>query len=151
MDIGSRNGYPAGTLSNFSPHPFELDGVKCASMEGFLQAVKHRDIPTQEYVCSLVGFAAKKKGSKKNWQRDQKLHWQGIEYNRSGPEYQELLDRAYNALSNNIKFKKALRASGNATLTHSIGRRKKTETVLTVNEFCGRLMRLRDELEWETL
>ena len=28
MDIGSKNGYPASALSNFAPHPFELDGVK---------------------------------------------------------------------------------------------------------------------------
>jgi predicted NAD-dependent protein-ADP-ribosyltransferase YbiA (DUF1768 family) len=36
MDIGSSNGFPAGTLSNFSPHPFVIDGVECNSMEGFL-------------------------------------------------------------------------------------------------------------------
>ena len=40
MDIGSKSGYPAGALSNFSPHPFEIDGVKCNSMEGFLQGLK---------------------------------------------------------------------------------------------------------------
>lgn len=34
MDIGSKNGYPASALSNFAPHLFELDGVKCNSMEG---------------------------------------------------------------------------------------------------------------------
>jgi predicted NAD-dependent protein-ADP-ribosyltransferase YbiA (DUF1768 family) len=37
MDIGSRHGYPANALSNFAPHPFNMDGVACASMEGFLQ------------------------------------------------------------------------------------------------------------------
>ena len=40
MDIGSKSGYPAGALSNFSPHPFILDGVQCNSMEGFLQGLK---------------------------------------------------------------------------------------------------------------
>jgi len=36
MDIGSGNVYPLNSLSNFAPHPFEIDGVKCNSMEGFL-------------------------------------------------------------------------------------------------------------------
>ena len=40
MDIGSQNGYPSGALSNFAPHPFEIDGIKCNSMEGFLQSLK---------------------------------------------------------------------------------------------------------------
>ncbi len=38
MDIASKSGYPASALSNFAPHPFELDGVKIASMEGFLHS-----------------------------------------------------------------------------------------------------------------
>ena len=143
MDIGSRSGYPAGALSNFSPYAFTIDKVECASMEGFLQALKHKDTPSQIHVCSLVGFKAKKKGSKKNWKRDQKLYWQDVEYDRSGDEYQELLDRAYNALAENTKFQKALIASGTANFTHSMGKRKKTETVLTINEFCSRLTRLR--------
>ena len=36
MDIGSDTGYPSATLSNFAPHTFIIDGVECASMEGFL-------------------------------------------------------------------------------------------------------------------
>jgi len=40
MDIKSGVGYPASSLSNFSPHPFVLDGVQIASMEGFLQSLK---------------------------------------------------------------------------------------------------------------
>ena len=38
MDIGSGSGYPSSTLSNFAPHAFTIDGVECASMEGFLQS-----------------------------------------------------------------------------------------------------------------
>lgn len=40
MDIGSGSGYPAGNLSNFHPYQFEIDGVTCNSMEGFLQSLK---------------------------------------------------------------------------------------------------------------
>lgn len=37
MDIKSGSGYPASVLSNFAPHPFEIDGVKCNSMEGIFK------------------------------------------------------------------------------------------------------------------
>ena len=144
MDIGSKNGYPAGTLSNFSPHPFEIDGVQCNSMEGFLQSLKFESIDMQKYVCTLVGMAAKKKGANKNWKQKQELYWLGKTYKRNSDEYQNLLNRAYNELYKNSGFRKALEATNGATLTHSIGKNKKSETVLTTQEFCSRLTYLRD-------
>lgn len=146
MDIGSGTGYPASALSNFAPHPFELDGVQCNSMEGFLQSLKFKDADAQKQVCLLVGKAAKFKGKKKKWWREQKLYWRGVEYDRMGAAYQTLLDRAFAALAENTGFAKALLASGTATLEHSIGKSKESETVLTRREFCSRLMRLRSEL-----
>ena len=41
--------------------------------------------------------------------------------------------------------KKALEATKGCTLTHSIGKNKQNETVLTTSEFCGRLTYLRDK------
>ena len=146
MDVGSKNGYPAGALSNFSPHPFIIDGVQCNSMEGFLQGLKFESKEMQEYVCSLVGYTAKKKGRNKNWQEKQTLYWRGKPYKRDSEEYQNLLNRAYNAMyEKNTKFKAALEASKGATLTHSMGKNKKSETVLTTQEFCSRLTYLRDK------
>lgn len=144
MDIGSKNTYPANSLSNFSPHPFEIDGVQCNSIEGFLQSLKFKSSEMQEEVCKLVGYAAKKKGREKNWQQSQTLFWKGIPIRRNSKEYQILLDRAYTELYKNSKFKKALDASKNAVLTHSIGRSNPNETVLTKSEFCSRLTKLRD-------
>lgn len=149
MDIGSGNGYPAGALSNFAPHPFVIDGVLCNSMEGFLQSLKFKDVGMQEQVCLLTGKAAKFKGKKKKWWRDQKLYWKGVEYERSGHDYQDLLDRAFHALSQNEGFAKALLATGDATLTHSIGKSRTTETVLTRSEFCNRLTKVRKALREE--
>lgn len=149
MDIGSKCGYPASSLSNFAPHGFTIDGVECNSMEGFLQSLKFANPEMQKAVCQLVGLAAKRKGSKKNWQRAQILFWKGKKYKRDSEAYQQLLDRAYNELAKNTKFKKALLATGNATITHSIGRIKSSETVLTRNEFCSRLLRIRQELKGE--
>lgn len=144
MNIGSGNGYPESSLSNFAPHRFEIDGVQCNSMEGFLQSLKFKSPEMQKAVCQLVGKAAKFKGKHKKWFQDQKLYWQGVEYPRDSKEYQNLLNRAYNALYKNEGFKKALMASGKANLTHTIGKSDIRRTVLTTSEFCSRLMHLRD-------
>lgn len=147
MDIGSSSGYPNSALSNFAPHPFELDGVKCNSMEGFLQSLKFSNPEMQEHVCSLVGIAAKRKGHGKKWFRTQTLYWKGKEIKRDSEEYQILLNRAYNALYQNEGFRNALLATKDATLTHSIGKNKITDTVLTTREFCSRLTSLRSGIK----
>ena len=147
MDIGSGNGYPSAALSNFAPHPFTIDGVQCNSMEGFLQSLKFKDEEMQKAVCLLVGKAAKFRGKNKNWQKSQILYWKGQEIKRDSKEYQDLLDRAYEALSQNTGFQKALLATKDAVLTHSIGRINPNETVLTRAEFCSRLMKIRERLE----
>ena len=146
MDIGTKQSYPASALSNLSPHPFEIDGVPCNSMEGFLQALKFSNPEMQKEVCKLVGLKAKFKGKKKSWYKTQTLYWLGKEINRQSEEYQNLLDKAYECLFKNSGFKAALKASGNSTLTHSIGKTDSSKTVLTVREFCSRLTKLRNRL-----
>jgi len=146
MDIGSKNGYPSSALSNFAPHKFTFDGVECNSMEGLLQSFKSKNHEVQIERCKLVGFAAKKAGSNINWKTSQTLYWKGIAYKRNSQEYQALLDRAYDALAENTGFQKALLATGNATLTHSMGKTSIKETVLTRSEFCSRLMKIRSIL-----
>jgi hypothetical protein len=132
-----------------------FDGVECAGMEGLVQAFKFDKEHIQVEVCKLSGFAAKKRGRPRNsnWQRVQKLWWKGVAYDRDSKEYQQLLDRAYDALFENDSFKRALKASGRSTLTHSMGRNNIRETVLTEREFCSRLTKLRDRLDdlvsWE--
>ena len=146
MDIGSGTGYPDSALSNFAPHPFVIDGVQCNSMEGFLQSLKFKDVEMQKYVCTLVGKAAKFKGKHKKWWRTQTLYWQGVEYRRDSDAYQQLLDRAFDALSCNDGFRRALLATQDSILTHSMGKKDITKTVLTEREFCSRLLRLRCRL-----
>lgn len=147
MNIGSGNKYPCNALSNFAPHPFIIDEVGCNSMEGFLQGLKFKNPEMQKEVCTLVGYAAKRKGSKKNWKKDGILWWKGEPIDRFSDDYQELLDAAFEALSDNTKFQKALLASNDAVLQHSIGKRKQKDTVLTIREFCGRLTLIREKLK----
>jgi len=150
MEIRSGNSYPSGALSNFAPHPFVFRGIQCNSMEGLLQGLKYKDPDMQAHVCTLVGYKAKKTGSNKNWYEKQVLWWQGEPIKRESQEYQDLLDEAYDCLfRQNAKARKALLSTGTAVLKHSMGKRKKSETVLTQREFCSRLMHMRDILRAE--
>lgn len=149
MDIGSKAGYPASALSNFAPHPFVFDGVERASMEGLLQSFKFDKPHIQIEVCKLVGIQAKRRGQNRNkaWKRIQKLWWKSVEYDRHSAEYQQLLNRAFEALAQNDSFQRALIATGSSSLTHSLGKSNKSETCLTEREFCSRLERLRVRLQ----
>jgi predicted NAD-dependent protein-ADP-ribosyltransferase YbiA (DUF1768 family) len=148
MDIGSKHGYPASALSNFAPHPFVIDGVQCNSMEGFLQSLKFSNPEMQKHVCTLVGFQAKLKGKHKNWWRTQFLFWQGQKIDRHSDDYQRLLDKAFICLfKQSSSFKQALKASGDSVLTHSMGKSDSHKTILTVQEFCSRLTKLRRTLK----
>ena len=144
MNISSNGKYPSNKLSNFAGHRFIIDDVECYSFEGFLQSLKFKSKEIQVEVCKLIGKAAKKRGSNKNWKKTQTLYWRGKPYKRKSKEYQELLDRAYKLMFEQSKgFRKALIASKGMSLTHSIGKNKESETVLTKSEFCKRLNNLR--------
>ncbi|MBQ7365170.1 MAG: hypothetical protein IJW46_06200 [Clostridia bacterium] len=148
-DIRSDSCEPYCRLSNFYAHTFVLDGVVCASMEGFLQSLKVKNPKKQLAIVSLTGKTAKKVHRRKLssfwWRLTGKLYWQGVAYVRTSDAYQCLLDRAYAALNENEGFRLALRATGNEPLCHSIGKTDMRKTVLTEYELISRLVRLRDE------
>ena len=77
MDIRKGGDYPSNALSNLAPHEFIIDGIKCASMEGFLQSLKFKNVDMQIHICTLTGSYAKKSGANKNWQEKQTLYWKG--------------------------------------------------------------------------
>ncbi len=147
MDIGSGKAYPANALSNFAPHEFTFREIRVASMEGLLQSLKFSNPEMQKHVCTLVGIKAKNKGRNKNWRTTQTLWWLGQPIQRDSQEYQTLLTEAFKAMfDQNEKARKALLATGNATLTHSIGKINQSDTVLTRAEFCQRLTQNRERL-----
>ncbi len=152
MDIRAGKPYPSTALSNFAPHPFIFRGVQCNSMEGLLQSFKYSAPEMQKHICTLVGLKAKNTGRPKKWWKTQTLWWQGKEFERDSQEYQDILDEAYQCLfDQNEGARKALLASGEAALTHSIGKSKTNQTVLTEQEFCSRLMKNRARLKMQNL
>ena len=148
MDVKAGNPYPAGALSNFAAHPFTFRGVEVNSMEGLLQSFKYKSPDMQRHVCTLVGLKAKMTGRNKTWYKTQTLWWDGNPIKRDSQDYQDMLDEAYQAMfDQNDKARKALLATNDAVLTHSIGKRKINETVLTEQEFCSRLTKNRARLK----
>lgn len=150
IDIYSKGEYPSGALSNFAEYEFYVDGIKCCSMEGFLQSLKFRNPAKQRQVCLLTGAEAKNSSrhvfSQLRWRITHNLCWQGKRISRYSDEYQKLLDRAYSELSKNEEFAKALKSSSGKALVHSIGKRNVKETILTEYEFISRLESARDKI-----
>lgn len=145
IDIYSQGEYPSDALSNFYPHAFEMDGVKCASLEGFLQALKYRSPERQAAVCALAGLDAKNAGAKKRlWKIRKRVWWQGKEYGLFSDDLQILIDRAYRALYDQSEgFRRALEDTEGAALSHTIGRHDMRKTILTEYHFVRRIEWLR--------
>lgn len=149
MDVG---GYTLGLgrrLSNFTPRIFVFDDYLCACLEGVLQAFKFDDPQMQRWICMMSGKEAKSIGQTRNavWQSSQTLWWQGKSYDRLSPEYQQLLDRLYEAALLSSDFADDLLATGDEVLIHSIGEQDPRKTVLTEEEFCSRLMANRSKIK----
>ena len=124
---------------------FSVDGVECASMEGFLQSLKYQDIEKQRYCCTLTGHTARLYGKQApDWRTKQTLYWNGVEYDRHSDEYRLLIERTYCILFTQSKdAKDALLATGSEILTHTVGNSNPNETILTKKEFCDILTEIR--------
>lgn len=146
VDIHSKSKYPAGALSNFMPYTFIFRGMSFMSMESLLQGLKFEAVEEQNKVFLLVGVEAKRKGKGHDWHHNQHLWWQGKPMKRCSDEYRNFVEEAFKALSYNNDFQMALKATGNKRLYHTIGISDPTKTVLTEEEFCGILTRLRTKI-----
>ena len=147
-DISSLSPYPLNLLSNFANHPYTLDGISINSMEGFLQSLKYRRKSKQKAICLLTGNEAKKAGRKSIcWRVFKHLHWNGKRIDRFSEEYTELIKRAYSQMSKeNPDYCEILKSTEGYSLSHSIGKRFKDETVLTEEEFVYHLSTIRENL-----
>jgi len=146
MEIGLGHGYPGSALSNLRRRRFIFRQIPCESIEGVLQAVKKSDPNVQRNVCLMWGMMAKKAGGDA-WQRSQTLWWMGTPMARDSDEYKHFLDELYNEMFRQCAdARKALLDTQGATLKHSIGKTKISETVLTQAEFVRRLNNVRQRL-----
>lgn len=144
VDIWSTKPYPANVLSNLYPNTFEIDGVQCASMEGFLQSLKFQDINKQREICALSGKDAKD-SSTTVWQSTQTVYWQEHVIHRQSQAFIKLIKRAYETLyTQNDSFREALLSTRGKRLYHIGGVTDSYKTILTEVEFCSILTEIRD-------
>lgn len=151
INIAFRAHYPADVLSNLhqESREFQLDGISCHSMEGFLQSLKVADTKLQKILCLNSGQTARKSGQQYSagWQRDQRLYWLGETYERQSEEYHRLLQKAFRArFDQSEEFRLALKATQGYTLLHTYGNDDPTKTILTTSEFLELLEELRSLL-----
>ena len=151
IDISSTSKYPSGYLSNFTPYTFTFRGIEFTSMESLLQGLKFEGVETQNSVFQRVGVKAKLRGKKRKWYLNQTLYWQGVPMKRNSAEYRAIVEEAYEALSQNKDFQKALLATGEKTLYHTMGKSDPTRTILTEEEFCEILTNVRTALKKKQL
>lgn len=147
MNIGSGKGYPLSQLCSDSLHPFELDGVKCASIDSFVQGLKFEKASQQASVCKEAPKAARERGKKAmDWKNGQVLWWKGQALERRSTEQRELLQRAVSQAANQCPaFRDALVHTGTMVLDCS-AQSKEFDTPVTEAEYCAALSSVRVQL-----
>lgn len=146
IDIWSKSPYPANVLSNLYANEFYYDGVRCGSMEGFLQSLKYLDKNRQQDICAMSGKEAKSM-TNRDWQSKQIVWWRGVAIDRHSDEFQKLIHGAYRAMFNqNEQFRIALISTLGKRLYHSQGEQSPYKTILTESEFCSVLTDIRDSV-----
>lgn len=146
IDVFAGGSYPSGALSNFNHYPFVFFGIKIESMEGFLQGLKFKSITEQNKLFSMHGIEAKRAGAKQKV-KDCILYIQGRPLHRLSEKYYEIIRLAYFTMAkSNPEFCKALLATGNKKIRHSVGKSDKLISILTEEEFCDILEEIRNVL-----
>lgn len=148
-DICFKFKYPYNVLCNFTASQFNYQGVNIQSMEGFLQSLKVKDKKTQEKICTLPGFMAKKVGNylKRSGDFDRvTVYWQGNQYDRNTDKFKQVISEAYESKhAQDGLFRSVLNSSKGRKLTHTIGKNDPMDTILTEDEFIEQLDNLRNK------
>ncbi|MEK7570047.1 MAG: hypothetical protein AAB515_01200 [Patescibacteria group bacterium] len=145
LNVYSKSDDPRGRLlSNFSHHPFTLDGQNFASVEGFIQGIAFPEGDRRRVAAFKAwGSEAKKFGE----EQDKKfVWWQGKEIIFGSPQEHALIERALRAkFKQNPDAQKALVASKGLRLTHILPDPEPSTTCLPAKTFCAILMKIRAE------
>lgn len=145
LNIGSKSDdWRAKRLSNFSDDPFVLDGVRLASVEGFIQGTKFpENDPRRERAFQSLGRKAKHFG---RYAEGKFVWWQGQTILFGSQEHHRLIERAIRAkFEQNPEALKALVTTKGMTLTHDLGHPESHNTSLPAKVFCDILTRIREK------
>ena len=144
LNVGGTPGDPrSARLSNFSPDSFRLDGIFCASVEGFIQGVKWPEGDAKRTTAfGSVGGKAKRcgKGAERKW-----VWWQGSQISFGSQAHHALIERAIRAkFEQNRSALMLLVDTRGLTLIHDLGHPVDPQTSLPGAVFCAILTRIRD-------
>lgn len=111
-------------ISNLALAPFELDGRRYASVEGFWQGLKLESATERERIAALWGTEAKNAGPRV-WPST--FDYEGRTYPSGAHPHWKLMRRACEAkFSHNAEARAALLATGVRPLTHRVRRDSRT-------------------------
>jgi predicted NAD-dependent protein-ADP-ribosyltransferase YbiA (DUF1768 family) len=111
-------------ISNLALTPFDLDGRRYASVEGFWQGLKLESAAERERIAALSGTAAKNAGPRV-WPPT--FDYDGRTYPSGAHPHWTLMRRACQAkFSQNAEARAALLATGVRPLTHKVRRDSRT-------------------------
>ncbi len=151
VNILSTAAGPGALLSNFARTPFILDGVACASVEGFIQGIKEQSVEKRRRICLRHGFEAKRASTRK---RKRKVRQTGAVWWLSSPiifqseEYYALIERALRAkVEQNESVRQALRLTARRELIHDTGTEEGPGTSLPKERFLAMLTKIRGEAQ----
>lgn len=156
LDVAHGEPWPANVLSNMWPHKFTFEGIDYSSMEAFLQSLKFKDQKDANRIAQLPNFEARKEGQKGNgWKKDQKLYWQGVEFDRQSDAFYGIVSSAYDHLyDQNQLFRLGLHLTKGMVLDHTMGTLEPHNTVLSRYEFINFLHDVRERYvmsyDWKT-
>lgn len=149
INAGFRHSGPyAKVLSNLFPYDFIFRGKKLASIEGFFQGIKFKDVEMQNLVLGYSGLTSNyvKVCSGYDWKETGIVYWQGKEIDRYSQEYDDLIDELYISAVQNPLYRNAL-LNCTKEILHTMGGKEKTDTVFTRGEFEKQLNCLKDFLK----
>lgn len=147
MEIGSGKGPSFSQLSSMAHHEFAIDGVKCKSLEGFIQSLKCEKASQQASVCSDKPKAAKERGKKLiAWESGGRVFWKGEAIDRHSLRHKDFIEGVVKEVARQCPvFRKALIETAGQPLTCP-GKSRESETPVTEAEFCHALTRARSQL-----
>lgn len=138
-------------LSNFSHHPFVLDGRRFESVEGFVQGIAFPEGDARRVAAFKTWGGEAKKFELE--QEKQFVWWNGEKIVFGSVQEHALIERAIRAkFEQNNDAAEALRATSDLVLTHILPEPEPKDTCLSASLFCGMLMRIRKEMnEYENM
>jgi hypothetical protein len=132
-------------ISNLGHTPFEMDGVRYASVEGFWQGLKFSELEKRTEIASLFGKAAKKAGNRASYQEF--INYRSQEIRVGSRRHWELMKRACERkFEQNEAARMALLSTGIRPLFH---KPRKDSEVIPGPIMAGIWMNIRSKLRRE--